>query len=302
MTEDVRVRNLSVPKGKVDVVLDTDAFCEVDDQFAIAYLLKHKEKLNTKAIYAAPFSSQYISSVEEGVEKSYLEILNILKLSGEEADVFKGANRYLPDENTPAVSDAAKDLAKRAEEYSPENPLYIIAIGAITNIASAILLNPKVAENCVLVWLGGNALSHRDNFEYNMLQDVAAARVVYKSEIPQVQLPCEGVVSAFTLSKPELEAWFFGKNELTNYLTKIVIEKMEKEKDTPYWAKTIWDVTAVAWLLNDDDRFMSSRIITAPLPTYDDRYSLNPDGKLMRYIYEIKKDNLLTDLIEKLTK
>ncbi len=302
MTEDVRVRNLFVPKGKVDVVLDTDAFCEVDDQYAIAYLLKSKEKLNTKAIYAAPFKSQYISSVEEGVEKSYLEILNILKLSGEKADVFRGSKCYLPDEETPVISDAANDLAKRAEDYSPENPLYIIGIGAITNIASAILINPNVAENCVLIWLGGNAHHHRDNFEYNMLQDVAAARVVYKSEIPIVQLPCEGVVSAFTLSRPELEAWFLGKNKLTNYLTQITIEKMEKEKDTPYWAKTIWDVTAVAWLLNDDDRFMSSRIVTAPLPAYDDRYSLNPDGKLMRYVYEIKKDSLLTDLIEKLTK
>ena len=302
MTEDVRVRNLTVPKGKVDVVLDTDAFCEVDDQFAIAYLLSHKEKLNTKAIYAAPFSSQYIDTVEEGVEKSYLEILNILNLTGEKADVFRGSKSYLPDEETPVLSDAANDLAKRAEEYSPENPLYIIGIGAITNVASAILMNPNVSENCVLVWLGGNAHTHRDNFEYNMLQDVAAARVVYKSEIPIVQLPCEGVVSAFTLSRPELEAWFFGKNELTNYLTQIVIEKMEKESKTPYWAKTIWDVTAVAWLLNDDDRFMSSRIVTAPLPAYDDRYSLNPDGKLIRYVYEIKKDNLLTDLIEKLTK
>ena len=31
-----------------DVVLDTDAFNEIDDQFAIAYLLKNKEYLNTE--------------------------------------------------------------------------------------------------------------------------------------------------------------------------------------------------------------------------------------------------------------
>ena len=55
MTNEQRIKNLSVPSDKVDVVLDTDAYNEIDDQFAIAYMLKSKEKLNTKAIYAAPF-------------------------------------------------------------------------------------------------------------------------------------------------------------------------------------------------------------------------------------------------------
>ncbi len=55
MTQEQRLKNLSVPAGVVDVVLDTDAYNEIDDQFAIAYLLNSKEKLNTKAIYAAPF-------------------------------------------------------------------------------------------------------------------------------------------------------------------------------------------------------------------------------------------------------
>ena len=49
------LKNLDVPKGKVDVVLDTDAYTEIDDQYAIAYLLNSEDKLNVKAIYAAPF-------------------------------------------------------------------------------------------------------------------------------------------------------------------------------------------------------------------------------------------------------
>ena len=50
-TNEQRIKNLSVPHGRIDVVLDTDAYNEIDDQFAISYLLKSKEKLNTKAIY-----------------------------------------------------------------------------------------------------------------------------------------------------------------------------------------------------------------------------------------------------------
>ena len=78
MTNEQRIRNLSVPQGKVDVVLDTDAYNEIDDQFAIAYLLRSKEKLNTKAIYAAPFFNDKSGGPKDGMEKSYMEILKLL--------------------------------------------------------------------------------------------------------------------------------------------------------------------------------------------------------------------------------
>ena len=39
LSEQQRLKNLSVPVGKIDVVLDTDACNEIDDQFAISYLL-----------------------------------------------------------------------------------------------------------------------------------------------------------------------------------------------------------------------------------------------------------------------
>lgn len=300
MTEELRVRNLSVPTGPVDVVLDTDTFNEIDDQFALAYLLRSKEKLNTKAIYAAPFLNDRSVSTADGMEKSYNEILKLLSLMNETADVFRGSEQFLSDEKTPVLSSAAQDLAKRANAYSPEQPLYIIAIGAITNIASAILLNPAVAENTVLVWLGGHALHYHNTNEFNMRQDVAAARVVMQSGIPFVQLPCMGVVSAFTVSKPELEFWLKGKNPLADYLAENTIQKAESYAKGTAWTRSIWDVTAVAWLLNDDDRFMLSRLIATPLPSYDHYYSINPQSPLMRYVYHIKRDQLMTDLFRKL--
>ena len=183
MTNEQRIRNLSVPTKRVDVVLDTDAYNEIDDQFAIAYLLAYEEKLNTKAIYAAPFFNTRSESAGDGMEKSYSEILKLLSFMKKKVDVFKGSTAFLENETTPIISPAAPDLAQRAGQYSPENPLYVIAIGAITNIASAILINPKIAENCVVVWLGGNSLEYHNTGEFNMKQDVAAARVVIGSGV-----------------------------------------------------------------------------------------------------------------------
>lgn len=300
MTKQQRMKNLSVPEGKIDVILDTDAYNEVDDQYAISYLIKSKEKLNVKAIYAAPFSNGNYTT-EEGMEASYNEINNLLTLAGEDVPVFKGSTTYLPDKQTPVFSEAARDLADRIEKYSPKKPLYIVAIGAITNIASAYFLNPKLAENAVVVWLGGHAHHYKNTREYNLIQDVDAARVLMECGVPFVQLPCMGVVDSFRISKPELEYWLKGKNPLCDYLVSHTVEAAESYAKGTSWTRVIWDVTAVAWLLNDDDRFMESRVIPTILPNYDDTYDFNSSGHPMRYVYYIKRDELMTDLVKKIT-
>ena len=58
MTNEQLIKNLHTPFGKADVVLDTDAYNEIDDQFAISYMLKSSDKLNLLRIYAAPFFNE----------------------------------------------------------------------------------------------------------------------------------------------------------------------------------------------------------------------------------------------------
>lgn len=298
-------KNLSVPEGRIDVVLDTDTFNEVDDQFAIAYMIRSEEKINVKAICAAPFFCSRSTSPKDGMEKSYDEIKKVLKLADREDlfdRVYKGSDTYLPDEKTPVESDTARYLAEIAEEYTPEKPLYIVAIGAITNIASAILLNPKLVENAVVVWLGGNALEIGGE-EFNMMQDIAAARVVFASGVPLVQLPCKGIVSAFAITAPELDNYFMGKNRLTDYLAGTPIEEAKAAVGYPWtWSRIIWDVTAIGWLLNDNERFMQSKVIKKHMPNYDNQYNLAESDGYMQYVYYIKRDALLADLVDKLTK
>ncbi len=301
MTQEQFIKNLEVPNHSVDVVLDTDAYNEIDDQFAIAYLLRSAEKMNTKAIYAAPFYNSKSTGPEDGMEKSYQEILNVLQLLGKQVDVFQGARNYLPDEKNFVDSPAARDLVSRAEQYSSENPLYVVAIGAITNIASALIMDPNIAEKIVVVWLGGHCLHYPDTKEFNMWQDIAAARVVMGSEVPFVQLPCMGVVSEFRISGPELRQWMCGKGKIADYLANNTISEVSLYVDSGIWTRVIWDVTAVAWLLNDNDRFMSSQVIKTKLPTYEGVYSEQSEAKMMRYVYQIDRDALMRDLIEKLT-
>lgn len=305
MTKEQYFKNLNPPTQKVDVVLDTDAYNEVDDQFAIAYLLKASDRVSLKGICAAPFLNDRSISPADGMEKSYQEILKLLSLAGHEdlkANVYRGSEHFLKNEDEPVASPAVDYIASIADKYTPEQPLYIIAIGAITNVASAILKNPAVKENCVVIWLGGHG-THRPQpaYEFNMRQDIAAARVVFGCGIPMVQLPCGGVVDHLSATKYELAHWLKDKNPLAHYLYCQTVEEAEKTSPYPAWSRIIWDVSAVAWVLQDDaSAFLRDRLIPAPIPEHDGTYSLDPDRHLIRYVHWVGRDAIFSDLFGRL--
>ena len=294
------IKNLQQPKGKVDVVLDTDTYNEIDDQYAVAYMLSYGEKLSVKALYAAPFYNSHSDSPADGMERSYQEILHLLGLMKRDdlkEVVYRGSTEYLPDETTPVVSPAAEHLCELAMNYTAENPLYVVAIGAITNVASAILMKPEIVDRIVLVWLGGHALNWPHTKEFNMYQDVAGARVVFGCGAPLVQLPCMGVVSAFTISEAELNYWLKGKNALCDYLVQHTIDEVTYAVGKP-WTRVIWDVTAVAWLTGD---FTKSILIPSPIPEYDHHYGSDPTRHMINYVYHVERDTLVRDLFERLS-
>lgn len=305
MDMNILYKNITPPKGIVDCVLDTDTFNEIDDQFALAYMLKCPQRMNIKAIYAAPFHNDKSSSPCDGMHKSYDEILRILKLMGREdmtPNVYKGSERYLPDEKTFVGSEAAKHLVELASGYTSEEPLYVVAIGAITNIASALLMCPEIGKKIVVVWLGGHSLETPHTAEFNMMQDIAAARVVFKEADYLVQLPCARVVEHFYVSAPELREYLLGKNELCTYLAENAIGYTDARTNALCWSKPIWDLTAPAWLMNDNSRFMTYKIIKRRLPNYDRQYNVGETEKLMAYVDYIRRDALMTETVNTLTK
>ncbi len=303
MNEIEMLSKLQTPQGVVDMVLDTDAFNEIDDQFAIAYALRSTDQVNVKALYAAPFFNEHSTGPKDGMERSFDEILKLLALAKREELIpftFRGSECYLPDEHTPVMSDAVNDLIARARSYTPNQPLYVVAIGAITNVASAILAAPDIIDRIVLVWLGGSAWHYPATPEFNMMQDIAAARVVFGCGVPLVQLPCMGVVSAFTTTKPELEYWLAGKNPLADYLARNTIKEAEAYAAGKPWSRVIWDVTTVAWLCDREHTFLCSTVEHAPVPEYGHGYSFDPRRHFMRYVYAVNRDALMQDLFAKL--
>lgn len=296
-------KNLDAPTEPVDVILDTDVSNEIDDQFAIGYLLRSEERLRPVGLCSAPFATKEIPDPAQGADKTWEALQQVVTVAGR-IDLLErchpGSRAYLPDEKTPVESPAARFMVETARRYSPEKPLYLVGIGALTDIASALLLEPAIAENVVIVWLGGHAHHLPRTDEFNMAQDIAAARVVFDSPAPLVQLPCFGVVEPFLTTRYELEHWLGGKGALADYLCRLTVDGYRNEAVERPWSRTLWDVTAVAWLMNDGDRFMTGDIRLTPVPEYDSRYAYDSTRKPMRYITAIRRDALFDDMFRRL--
>lgn len=299
LTETFRLTQLEAPKGIIRMVLDTDTYNEVDDQFALAYAVLSNEKLKLEAVYAAPFSNRNAKEPGEGMEMSYQEILKVLKMLDvhDENIAYRGSTDYLKDIKKPHRSDAAMDLVKRAMKSSPENPLYVVPIGCITNIASAILIEPKIIKNIVVVWLGGNGQFWHNQYEFNLRQDVLAARIVFDSGVPLVRLPCRPVVSHLHTTIPELTQNLKGKNEISDYLLNIVIEY---SRGSEVYSKVIWDVSALAWLINP--QWVNTNIVHSPIMTDQVTFSVDQSRHFMREATSLNRDKIFADLFEKLQK
>ncbi len=291
------IPRLRLPGGKLNMVLDTDTYNEVDDQFALCYSLLSRERLNVQAVYAAPFFNDRSSGPEDGMEKSYDEIVRLLGTMNLQSQgfVFKGSRSYLPGEDTPVISPAAEDLVKKGMAMPEGDLLYVTAIGAITNVASALLMEPRLVEKICVIWLGGHPLTWPTAREFNLMQDVKAARVILNSGVPFILVPCMGVASHLTASIPELEAFLGGKNEMCDALVKLFSEYT----DDPFgWAKEIWDVSTIGLLVNPDWAPMA--VEPSPLLSEDCRWSRDASRHPIGVVQWLNRNAIFRDMYKKL--
>jgi inosine-uridine nucleoside N-ribohydrolase len=340
---DAIAERLRYPLGKLRVVIDTDAYNEVDDQFAISWALKSPERMDVEAVYAAPYCNAFLYAGQElgdeqkrivhyagdparGMEQSYHEIIKLFGLLGMESarKVFRGSSDYIGKAGKAVESEAARDLVKRAMDG--EGLLYVLAIGAVTNIASAILMEPGIREKIVVVWLGGQPLSCPSCQEFNLMQDIFAAQVLFDSGVPLVLIPCMQVASHLTVTAEEMKNRLWGKSRVGTYLTDMVTENFKDERiqtstmikdfylssldDIPKdvasrfltthisWSRIIWDISTVAYLMNPN--WSVTALEPSPLLQDDMSWGRDASRHPMRYCSYVSRDHIFGDLFAKL--
>lgn len=311
-------RRLALPVGPVRVVIDTDAANEIDDPFAIAWALRVPQRLTVEALYATPYSFAHrraqmavhdhpqFDPPDVGMVRSHAAIVEVFDRLGLDAAgrVFRGSTRYLHSLAEPERSEATDHLIATAMAMSPDDaPLYVVAIGCATNVANALLLEPRIAERIVVVWTSGYP-SHAPqvNDSFNLEQDLLASQWLLDSGVPHVYLPGFHVGAQLRLSLPEMERWVRGRGAIGEHLFQLYTHN-------PLWpllgitsfeahSWVIWDLICIAWLI--DPGWVPSEIVRTPRLGDDRRWITDAARHPMREAHAVQRDPIFRAFFDSL--
>lgn len=323
------------PTAILRVVIDTDCANEIDDQFALAWALLAPERLQVEATVAAPFSFRHhLPPLRAGTDPAYQawaarlaaqgrtladldrdlvdpatgmalslqEIRRIQQLCHVDPPSFAGAARYMdrPDDIVWSEGAAAiVDLAK-----SGDAPLYVAAMGCVTNIAAALARAPEIAERIIVLWTAGfpTLQPHPQDSALNLVQDPHATRILFDSGVPLIYLPGYHIGAQLRISRPDMICHVKGKGPLGDYLWQLYdnnpIHKMRAITDTARRSWVIWDMIDIAWLLNPD--WVPTFATPSPILTQDLRWQAAAGRHLIHEAFDINRDDIFRDFYDRL--
>jgi purine nucleosidase len=242
---------------------------------------------------------------EEGEELSYAEILRVHECLGMDpaGKVRRGSAGYLDSADRPIRSPSAELIVERALAAS-DRPLYVAAMGCLTNIASALLMEPAIRRNMVVLWTAGYpSFSYRGNAgSLNLEQDVLASQVLFDSGVAQVYLPGFDIGAQLRISLPEMEQFVRGRGKMGDYLyhlyTHNPIHHQRGVEGLEWRTWVIWDMIDIAWLLDPD--WVPSQIVPSPRLDDDLYWRREPGRHRMREAFDIDRDSIFHDFYVKL--
>lgn len=196
-TKSAKSKDLVMPRMRV--IVDNDFGGDPDGLFQLVHQIL-SPSAEIRGIIGShlkpgdPFDPSSETAVNAA--KKAKELLEVMKLQNS-FSVYEGSNLQLKDTKTPNISEGAKAIVKEAMRTDVKTPLYVVCGAGLTEIASAYLMEPKIADRLTLVWIGGPEYTDLASpppgytpLEYNLGIDITAGQVIFNdSKIPIWQVP-----------------------------------------------------------------------------------------------------------------
>ena len=268
------VPELPAAGEKIRVIIDTDAANEIDDLYALALALVMPERFEIEGIVAAHFGD---FGGPHGISMSYDLIEEMLVLAGrKEIPIFQGSDpfQYVRKvEESPGVD----FIVKEAMDDEDKRPLWVISLGACTNISMAYVKEPKIAGKVVSLWHGRTQWPERC-WNFNAWNDLTAVQVMFESALPFVFFDTGSYTRA---SMKETAEWIAPHGKLGAFLH----DYRKKKKWYQDEKKGFFDLGDIAVLV--DSELGESEINDVPEVDRDFTYKhTGKHGKMLR-IYQI---------------
>jgi inosine-uridine nucleoside N-ribohydrolase len=299
--------------SRIRIIIDNDFGGDPDGLFQLAHHLLSPtvevkaiigSKHHKRGFYGLSGSPSYACTLVN-------ELLDVMQLNSNYS-VFEGADIALTDISTPVETEATKAIIKEAMRDDTKKPLYVVCGAGLTNIASALLIEPQIAKRLTLVWIGGEeykGLAYpppgKRRTEYNTSIDIKASQVVFNhSEVPIWQVPRNAYRQAL-VSYPEIVYKVKDKGETGKYLVEKLEDLMIRANRRLGEAYVLGDnplvsLTALqsSWEVDPS----SSKYVLKPVPKINDTgfYEENPEGREIRVYMDLDIRLMFEDFIAKL--
>ena len=283
-----RVVPVIPPKEQqINVIIDADAKNEIDDQWALTLALLSPERFNILGIVGATFAWGGPGSIQKSVD----EIDTLLRLTGlsDKIPVYAGAHplRYRYE---PTHSEGVDFIIEQAMKASKDNPLWIIGLGAATDIASAFLKEPAIAERIVVFWHLRTKWPDKC-WNFNVFGDPHAARLLFDSPMSFVLFDT-GTYLYCPMEESEKMVKPYGA--IGEYIHNIRVGSDYYSSPT----KGFFDLGDISALLDPDIAYYEE--VSCPEVDFDLSYKFTgKKGKILR-CYHVDRDKTFQLLYDKL--
>jgi inosine-uridine nucleoside N-ribohydrolase len=285
-------------QARIPVILSTDTGNEIDDQWVVAHILTHPdlEVLGVISVHAP-------SLPPPAGRSAYLVILdeveNRMKMRTH-PPIFEGASLPLADSITPLPNAGVDFIIESSRRFSKSNRLDVLAIGAGTDVASAILKDPTIVDRIRVFGMAFKSWADGGE-EYNVLNDVKAWQVILQSDVPVV-VGCGDVARAnLALSLDQARELVSTHGPIGHWLWKEFeawywrqIKPLRKDDFSKPWI--IWDEVSMAFLLG----MTTQEVYPRPVLRDDLKFDHPKTEKTITWVTDVDEKRLWADFLERI--
>lgn len=281
------------------VILDCDTHNEMDDQYAVAYVLGMSEKLELLAMTTEHYHCGKEGDLVRGMEECYEEFFRVMRMCHKEgtAPVYRGATTRIDEDwphFRPVDTDSSRAIINHVHEAG--ELVYIIATGPLTNVTSAIMMDPSIKDKICVIWLGGNSLDWDGTIdECNLWGDYAAGQMLVNSGVAFVQLPAhshgDGGTVQLHVTSDEFREKLIGDSDACVFFRETLPYEYHAKAD---FGHVIWDMAGPA-VLTMPEAF-EFRFMPAPIFADDRHYAYDRTRHEILHMDRLKPRPILDDM------
>jgi purine nucleosidase len=284
--------------SRIPVILSTDVGNEIDDQWAIVYLLSNP-RFDVRGI----ISAHAPSLVPPAAHTSYLILRDVVeKRMGltNHPPLLEGASLPLVSQTEPQPSASVDFLIETSREFNAQNRLTVLTIGAVTDAASAILKDPSITNRIRIIDMGFKSWPEGGD-EFNILNDVKAMQVLLRSDVPIVVGAADVCRTTLSLTLDQaremvanrgpIGAWLWQEYQEWYYRH---VKPLRKNDFSKSWV--IWDIITLAYVLDMTTATERPR----PMLRDDLKFDRGGSGKTITWITNADSSRLWADFLSNL--